>query len=90
MKSLHCTALKHLPDSLEILRRLVEKLTWYFLSGFIEEVRGNYEGYHNIVLFKHETCRKNTERPDMPYRENIFRIKELATNDNSYPKLWKA
>ena len=78
MKHIHCAALKLLPDSLEILRRLqvVEKVTWHLRSGFIEEVRGNHEGYYNIVPFKHETRRKNTERPDMSYRESILTLNE--------------
>ena len=57
---------------------LVEKLTWYLRYGFIEEVRGNYKGYHNIFLFKHETRRKNNERPDMPYQVSIFRLNEYS------------
>ena len=54
-----------LPDSLESLQRFVEKLTWYFWSGFVECVRGNYEGHHNVILFTHEVGGKSTERPDV-------------------------
>ena len=39
-------------------------------------MRGNYESYHNIFLFKHETRRKNTARPDVPYQVSIFRLKK--------------
>ena len=53
MKFIHCTDHRHLPDSLqlEILRGFVEKLTRYFRSSFIKEVRCNHEGYNNIFLF---------------------------------------
>ena len=58
----------HLPDSLESLRtfrRLIEELTRYLRSGFLENVRGNYQGHYNVFLFTHEARCKNTERPDV-------------------------
>ena len=59
--------LKHLPDSLESFRGfqwLVEELTWYLDSGFVEYMRRNYEDNYNYFPFTDESRRKSTERPD--------------------------
>ena len=69
LKPIRSTAGKHLPDSLEshwTFQRFIEKLTRYFRSGFIEYVRGNYEGYHSVFAFTHQARCKSTERPDVP------------------------
>ena len=79
MKPINCTPL---PDSLKTLRtfRLVKKLTRYFRSGFIKYIQGNYEGYHNNFLLKHETRHKNTERHDVSYQASIFKLREFMIN----------
>ena len=63
--------LKYLPKPLESIRtfqKLVrEKLTWYLGSGFFEHMWRYYEGNYNCFPFTDESCRKSTERPDVPY-----------------------
>ena len=95
IKLIYCTDLRNLPDSLQsslrTFRRLVEKLTWHFCAGFVENVRDNHEGHHNVFPFTHKARRKNTERPEVAWRIRLI-YKSMATNDNSYPKqeLWRA